>query len=218
MPLKRPRTASDVAEEYSILKRTKITTMSPASLAQPSIFKATQNDITGKVLDDRPYTNTKVAPISLLYKPFGEFEDIFTSGRPPNDIPVDLFTMETNVDKLIATMSLYYSGEPERRDAGIHILQLIFNFEIRPGGFENIWTSGHSHVNGLITTIAEFKNGIDNIHTFPNIQCAGYVARSHIAWNNVANLCGRYRIPALGMSFIGESQTFQELTLIVMVR
>lgn len=84
--MKRLRSPSPEIDHLACLKRAKIVQEIPsqvASVAQFAQYWAIQEDSNEHLLDDRPEPDSGVAPISLLYGPFGEFNDIFAGRVPP---------------------------------------------------------------------------------------------------------------------------------------
>ncbi|KAF5315149.1 hypothetical protein D9619_007053 [Psilocybe cf. subviscida] len=212
--LKRSRPPS-ILNTHERLVRSKIAKMAPSDLAKASQYPSIQKNPSERIFDDRPTPDVIIAPIALLYRPFGEFEDIFTSGVPPQDIHVDLRKMEEGVDILATEMCRYFVDEAARRLAGIPRLNKILEFPIRAGDVGmTAWSDGHCDVDGMISTIAEWKNSLAGISTFPHAQCVGYVAHSHATSDKAKVLCGRQTLPALAMTLIGDLVQFHAIILL----
>ncbi|KAF5316481.1 hypothetical protein D9619_006109 [Psilocybe cf. subviscida] len=212
--LKRPLPPS-ASNEHENLQKTKIARHAPSDMAKPARYASIQMDPSERILDDRPTPDVIVAPIALLYSPFGEFEDIFTNGVPPTDIHVDLRKMEENIDALAAAMCRFYIDEATRRLAGIPLLNAILEFPIRAGDVAKPARSdGHCDVGGMISTIVDWKDAFANISTYPHARCVGYVAHSHVASDKAKDLCGRQILPALAMTFLGDLVQFHAIVLL----
>lgn len=83
-------------------------------MAQFAQYEAIQADSSERLLDERPEPDQTVAPISLLYASFGEFDDIF-SGRvpPPADIKINFAQLQNHVNELATAMSRCFDTDDQ---------------------------------------------------------------------------------------------------------
>jgi len=122
------------------VKRAKIATESPSSLAHPHVYRYWQRNPKECILDHRRFFDSPgdelsrstdhLPPISLQYEGFGHFLDIF---RGKKDVPgtqhVSSARLLSAVDHFAEEMSLIYCDEDEyaRRSGGIIALTNIFS-------------------------------------------------------------------------------------------
>lgn len=191
--------------EHDLLKRTRLAQDAPSLVAQPSNFKTLQSNPSEMVLEDRPSSNSNVAPIALLYPGFGLFYDVIL-GRSS----IDVTKYQAPVDRLAQAMVQTYEHEHQRRDEGIKYLNEIFlcrpgsNYTISAASIGSCTSDGHGLGPERSPIImVEFKNELTGISSFPHIQAAAYVARLHVKMAT-PNLFEQWRLPCLGITIVGK--------------
>ncbi|KAF5316411.1 hypothetical protein D9619_006304 [Psilocybe cf. subviscida] len=217
--LKRPRSPSDSIDQYDRLQQADFLAFAPSSAAQPSMYKATQTKPDRRLLDDRPQSDRNVAPITLLYDPFGRFDDIFC-GREQlhTDSGINLAALEQNVDDFTTAMLEFYPNEDARRGAAIPLLAKIgFNLWPSTIGSTGYQTDGDSQVEGFIDTNLEIQNELPDANTIPYVQSTLYVGQSFKdgRYEKVAReMCKYWRIPALSITLVGHHIQFYATLLL----
>jgi len=186
-------------------------------LAQPSEYRSIQNRSSQRILDDRPGRDEDLPPISLIYDGFGYFLDIFHGHL---DVPglsdICLTELQDRVDAFADSMCCFYTHEDDCRDAGTPHVNSIFAArtgvtmipELWPGAIGSAVTDGHNiGPHRAPSVVAEYKNWPANNGCIPQVEIAGYVARSHARFVS-AELVRRWRIPTLGLTIVGEHETY----------
>lgn len=156
-----------------------------------SEYKSLQADPSERLLDDRPQADLGIAPITLLYGPFGEFDDIFNSRVPPADIDLNVVRLVRQVEELATAMSLSYPTDYERRSAALYHIQRMFYFPL---------VEGESKAHGIVTTIATIRNAHISA---PYFVCARRIARSQLSSDAFKGICNQRRTPALCIAIDG---------------
>jgi len=106
MPLKRSNPEDRHVEH---LKRSKLATLAPSVIAQPSEYRSIQNRSSQRILDDRPERDEDLPPVSLIYDGFGHFLDVFHGHL---DVPglsdVSLTELQDRVDAFAEHVSFLH--------------------------------------------------------------------------------------------------------------
>lgn len=155
-------------------------------------------------MDDRPYPDLDIPPISLLYGPFGEFDDIFARRLVPlDDLNIDLAMFEQTVDEFATAMLDCYENENLRWGAARPLFSKIgFDLPAASVGSTPYRTDGHYEVNGLMVTALEIKNEQADTKSIPYVKAALYVGQSHK--EAAKAMCRHWRVPALCITLVGE--------------
>jgi hypothetical protein len=111
-------------------------------------------------------------------------------------------------------MGEFFVNEDARRDEGLPLLNAIFLCRKRDAptflalcaeSFSGYRSDGHNvaahHSAG---TILEFKNKITGITSIPEIEATAYFAQLNITSRYGSEFFGRWRVPCLGITVIGE--------------
>jgi len=96
------------------LLRLRITDEAPSVTAKLENYIESQNDPNNRILDDRPEKDDLIAPIPLLYQPFGYFHDIRCGVEVPGEKDIRDDELREKVDALTAAMTLFHKSEVER--------------------------------------------------------------------------------------------------------
>ena len=167
-----------------------------------------------RIFNDRPYPDLDIAPIALLYDGFGIFQDIY-AGRTKEPVDHDISKMARFVKAVTAfcdKMSLFYDDGDQRRDAGLPLLDEIFQaydgdaFQSnQPSAVGSVRTDGHSLciVGGAADVVVQFKPeaGIAGVAEFLGLS---YIARLHrVATARNMDLYERWRAPTLMITVAG---------------
>jgi hypothetical protein len=129
---------------------------------------------------------------------------------------IDFPALEAAVDDFANKMGEFFESEDDRCDQGFPLLNAIFSCrkENAPT-FLALRTESRSYrSDGHILsahqsagTIIDFKNKITGITSIPDIEAAAYVAQLNIASRYRSGLFGRWRVPCLGLTVVGEYRT-----------
>ncbi|KAF5316413.1 hypothetical protein D9619_006302 [Psilocybe cf. subviscida] len=200
---KRPRSPSDPVDHYDRLKRCNILKNTPSIGAQSTNYQTNQNNSDERLLDDRPHPDLDIPPISLLYGPFGEFDDIFARrALPLADSNIDSAKFEQTVDEFATAMLDFYGNEDLRRGAtGPLFSKIGFDLPATSVGSTPYRTDGHYEVNGLMVTVLEIKKEQADTKSIPYVQAALYVGQSHK--EAAKAMCRHWRVPALCITLVG---------------
>ncbi|KAF8804084.1 hypothetical protein BYT27DRAFT_7108055, partial [Phlegmacium glaucopus] len=213
---KRTRSVTETAFDH--MKRSKLTTTTPSTMAQPSIYENNQRTPSEKILDDRPKQDADIAPIPLLYDGFGEFLDIFDGGT---DVPglseVNALELQKAVDDFAQKMCLFYDNEDEQRTATLPALDRIFSARtgttipsLHAAAIGSVRSDGHNvakHGGGAL--VAEFKNQSAGNKAIAEVELTGYVARLHATgMKEHQDLFERWKVPSLGLTVVGADVRF----------
>ena len=210
-----PRSHSTLLEKFL---RLKIVDEAPSKVSRPETCKSLQNQSGQRNLDDRPLTDHFIPPISLIYDGFGIFEDIRQEVPVPGEDDIFGAQLWDEVNVFADRMAEFYDSEAERRAVVIHHLQEIFRARKDPHavggdiraskiGSRQIISDGHSDgAHGTIVFCLECKNELTNISCEPSAELVSYIASSFKEQlkGNHRTLFDRWRVPALGMTQIGE--------------
>ncbi|KAF5316485.1 hypothetical protein D9619_006107 [Psilocybe cf. subviscida] len=200
---KRLRSPSPEIDHFACFKRARIVQETPSQVAQFAQYEAIQADSSERLLDDRPESDQTVAPISLLYAPFGEFDDIFSGRVPPADIKINFAQLQNHVNELATAMSRCYDTDDQRRHDGVYLFwRMSFRFPL--------W-AGSTEAHGLVTTIATFKNQHPSV---PYLENVARIARSHTSSHKFKDICRRWRVPALTIAIDGSTIHFYAILLL----
>jgi len=216
--LKRKADAMPELDDFEQAKRAKLIALAPSDASKPSYYQKMQGNASQRILDDRPLADVDVPPAPLLYSGFGHFVDIYNGC---DDVPylsdIDFPALEAAVDDFANKMAEFFESEDDRRDQGLPLLNAIFScrkesaptfLTLRAESFCSYRSDGHNlAAHQSAGTIVEFKNKITGITSIPEIEAAAYVAQLNIASRYRSGLFGRWRMPCLGLTVIGECRT-----------
>ena len=188
-------------------------------VSQPVNYKSIQNQSDQRILDDRPFQDEFLPPISLLYQGFGIFEDVRRGISVPGDEQIREAELWNKVDAFAKQMSEFYDSEAARRAVVIRNLQDIFRVREDPDaageGINASWIGSRQiisdgHMDGARQAMVfclECKNELSNISCEPSAELVSHVASSlkeQLVGNPLHNgLFHAWRAPALGMTQIG---------------
>ena len=196
---------------HSQLKRTRLATEPPSSLAEQQNYESLQQDPLERILDDRPTPDLSIPPIPLLYHGFGHFLDII--GCIDVDIPgladIKVAELRTAVDRLATGMAQVFDTEEDQREQGLNCLREIFAARqgvkipwISPTAIGSICSDGHNITkDGTSSIIVMFKKSHTGI-SLPQVELAGYFAHLNARLN--PELYRQWRVPCLGVTIVGE--------------
>ncbi|KAG7085640.1 hypothetical protein E1B28_003187 [Marasmius oreades] len=218
-----PVSVSDIPPERD-LKKMRAYSDTPSLLATPSRYQAAQCIPTARLIyDDRPGPDYGVAPIALLYPPYGDFLDACAKPLPKEFEAIDLIAMMREVDALVVIAAGFHKDEDERNNQFIDALNRIFQCyhdrsePLAPMSRAIIaqkrTTDGHT--SGPITDRAlEVKCSTGNATSNGEVQIALYVHNINAsAQERCPKLFERYRVPTLAMTLIGEKRFHPTITL-----
>ncbi|KAF8958694.1 hypothetical protein BDZ97DRAFT_1840869 [Flammula alnicola] len=215
------RAHSVTETSFSRMKRSKLATIAPSTMAQPSNYESNQKVPSEKILDDRPKPDADIAPIPLLYDGFGQFLDIFDGGT---DVPglseVNVSELQNAVDEFAQKMCCFYDNEDGRRTVALPALDCIFSARtgttipsLHAAAIGSIRTDGHNvaeHGGGAL--VAKFKNRSAGNNAIPEVELTGYAARLHATgMEDHQDLFERWRVPSLGLTVVGADVRFYAL-------
>jgi hypothetical protein len=177
-----------------------------------------QGNASQRILDDRPSADLDVPPAPLLYPGFGHFVDVYNGC---DDVPylsdIDFPALEAAVDDFANKMGEFFGNEDDRRDEGLPLLNAIFScrkenaptfLALHAESFRGYRSDGHNlAAHQSAGTIVGFKNKITGIISIPEIEAAAYFAQLNIASKYGSEFFGRWRVPCLGLTVIGECRT-----------
>jgi len=200
-------------------RRMRITIDAPSSVSKPENYQAIQKQTRERILDDRPEADHFIPPISLLYDGFGVFDDVIQE-RSPVDGEDDILgiALWDEVNAFANRMAGFYATEADRRSVVHDHLDRIFRARRDPQaagdsirasriGSGQIISDGHSNgAHGAMVICIECKNELSGISCEPLAELVSYVARSFKEQMNGEHqaLFQGWRVPALGMTMIGE--------------
>ncbi len=194
------------------LKNMKLVASAPSTVAKPSLYRAMQDDATGRVLDDHPVPDKGIPPIELLYPPFGDFLDTVYGGR--NVDPMTLAEYKVKVDSFADSMTRFFQDEGFRQGPGLSYMNSIFDHDvwgarIVPAAIlpsTKIQSDGHATTkDGFPFLVVEFKNSDANVQTHPRIQALGCIAKMHMeTLSDLQPIYDKFRMPSLIITVVGE--------------
>ena len=193
------------------LRHLHITKEAPSVAAKLENYSKSQKDSRKRILDDRPEKDDLIAPIPLLYQPFGYFRDIRCGVKIPGKEDIHEGELREKVDALADTMTMFHESEEERRSEFVKHLEGIFhvypgpiNFSKIPGGR----TISGGHVNGehgAMVFCLECENKLSAASCEPIAKLISHIATSFKSRaDDHPELFQRWRVPALGVTLIGE--------------
>lgn len=217
---------SDVVE---VVKRAKIATMSPSSLAQPQTFRTLHRKPEEPILDHRHVDDPEdpsdfldnLPPISIHYKGFGVFLDIFRGARDVRGLEfVSSLSSRRAVDEFAERMSLIYENEQVREDEGLDALNDIFSSRtddfplvlMEANGSNSSDSKGHFlGPHQAAYCVVSFKNELGCGSAIPYVEMTGHFAhsmREAAEYTNPALVMRGWNFPCLGLSITGHTITF----------
>ncbi|CAA7270391.1 unnamed protein product [Cyclocybe aegerita] len=203
---------------FSHLKRAKLATTAPSTIANPSTYESMQRKSNEKILNDRPEPDDEIPPIPLLYNGFGHFLDILDGDADILGLDkVDSSKLRLEVNEFACNMCYFYAMEDDRRDKALPALDKIFAARsgvkiptIHAAAIGSVRSDGDSvgkHGGVVLTT--KFKNRVARITAIPEVELVGYVARSHVkGMEEMRELFERWRVPCLGLTVVGSDVKF----------
>ena len=193
------------------LLRLRIADEAPSVTAKLENYIKSQKDPNKRILDDRPEKDDLVAPIPLLYQPFGYFHDIRCGVEVPGGEGIRDDELREKVDALADAMTLFHKFEEERRSKFIEHLEVIFGLSpgsMYPAKIPGSQKISDGHVNGehgAMIFCIECKNELSTASCEPAVQLVSYIATSFKSQaKNRQELFNRWRVPALGVIHVGK--------------
>jgi len=180
-----------------------------------------QQDAGKRILDDRPEKDDLIAPIPLLYQPFGYFRDIRRGVKVPGEEGIHEGKLREKVDALADAMTLFHKSEEERRSKFVEHLEETFG--VSPGSINSSkiyggQTISDGHVNGThgaMVFCLECKNELSAASCEPITQLISYIATSFKSRvDHHPELFQRWRVPTLGVTHVGEFALYFSSTLL----
>ncbi|EDR05746.1 uncharacterized protein LACBIDRAFT_329298 [Laccaria bicolor S238N-H82] len=206
-------------------KKAKLITMAPSDASKTIFYENLQRNASERILDDRPSADSNVPPAPLLYSGFGHFLDIYNGLEDvPSLSKIDFPALEAAVDDFADKMAEFFVSEDVRRDEGLPLLNAIFScrkedapvfMPLHAESFRSFRTDEHNiAAHRSAGTITEFKNKITEITSIPHIEATAYFAQLNIASAHGPQFIGRWRVPCLGITVIGDQVTFYAIILL----
>jgi len=193
------------------LLRLPITDEAPSVTAKLENYIKSQNDPNKRILDDRPEKDDLIAPIPLLYQPFGYFHDIRCGVKVIGEEDIRDDELREKVDALTAAMTLFHKSEEERSSKFIQHLEGIFGVSsgsMYPAKIPGSQKISDGHVNGehgAMIFCIECKNELSTASCEPAVQLVSYIATSFKSQaEGRRELFNRWRVPALGVIHVGK--------------
>ncbi|KAF8318057.1 uncharacterized protein EI90DRAFT_3293412 [Cantharellus anzutake] len=192
---------------------------------QPEILTHIQRDTEQRILDDCPGKDKLMAPISLLYQPFGYFRDIRCGLEVPGekDFPED--KLKEDVNALANEMTKFFNKEDQRRSKFMRCLEPILKVppnSIKASMLPSSRKISDGHLDGehgAMVICIECKNELSSASCEPNPQLASYIATSFAKQaEDQPELFQRWRVPALGVTLVGPAIQFFGVIWIGQVR
>jgi len=196
----------------------------PSTVAKLENYRECQLDSKRRILDDRPKKDNLIAPIPLLYQPFGYFRDIRCGVKVPGEGDIREGELREKVDALADAMALLYKSEEERSSKFLQRLEPLFG--LPPGSINASKILGgqkisDGHINGMhgaMVFCVECKNELSAASCEPTAQLISYIAASFRSQvDNHPELFQRWRVPALGVTHVGEFTPYFSPTLLYWV-
>jgi len=193
----------------------------PSTVAELEDYRECQLDSKRRILDDRPKKDDLIAPIPLLYQPFGYFRDIRCGVKVPGEGGIREGELREKVDALADAMALLYKSEEERSSKFLKHLESLFG--LPPGSINARKILGgqkvsDGHVNGMhgaMVFCVECKNELSAAPCEPTAQLVSYIAASFKSRvDDHPELFQRWRVPALGVTHVGEFTPYFSPTLL----
>ena len=191
----------------------RITNDAPSVVAGIENYRSIQDNEEERIRDDRPHKDKLIAPISLLYQPFGYFRDVRYGVEVPGEERIHEGEFKEKVDALANQMSRLYDNEEKRRVPFIRHLERIFG--LSPGSINSSKIPGSQkisdgHLNGAhgaMVICVECKNELSSASCEPVPRLTSYIATSFACQaedEDYKELFRRWRVPALGVAHIGK--------------
>ncbi|KAF8322890.1 uncharacterized protein EI90DRAFT_3077246 [Cantharellus anzutake] len=197
----------------------------PSTIAKIESYRSIQCNTQQRILDDRPGKDKLIAPISLLYQPFGYFRDIRCGLDVPGekDFPED--KLKEDVNAFANEMTGFFDNEDERRSKFIKFLEPILKTppnSIKPNILSGSRKRSDGHLDGehgAMVICIECKNELSSATCEPNAQLAAYIATSFAGQaEEKPELFQRWRVPALGVIHVGPTIQFFGVVWVGQVR
>jgi len=196
----------------------------PSDAARPNTFQVYQRHAAIRLLDDRPNSDTRITPIALLYRPFGQFLDHIRN--PPETVDgLDHRSLEFFVENFAYLMCKHYENELDRMDELLPALNNILSC-YDPPRF-GLWTCIAAPIPEDRRTdiraiglgqapeiIVQIMNEHGDEVGDPEIQLTSYYTQFHsenLKSGKYDDLYESSLLPALGVSIIGKSSHWTNL-------
>ncbi|KAJ7468506.1 hypothetical protein FB451DRAFT_1039424, partial [Mycena latifolia] len=202
---------------------------SPVASAAPSVAedpKSVQHSIEVRVWNDRPHSETGIAPCALLYPAFGKFQDIFT-GRSAAEVElVDEARLQRAVLTFAAYGRRYYESGLETRDALLPLFNAIFAAHRQSPAWPTVSASSSASLPGLATDehhnagqaarmVIDFRCDFHGHNCEAEYEALAYATQSHAcATRSHAARYASTRMPALVIIVQGSYICFYALVFL----
>ena len=193
------------------LRHLRITKEAPSVAAKLENYSKSQKNYRKGILDDRPGKDDLIAPIPLLYQPFGHFRDIRCGVKAPGEGDIHEGELREKVDALADAMTMFHESKEERRSKFVKHLEAIFR--VPPGSINSSkipsgQTISDGHVNGehgAMVFCLECENELSAASCEPIAKLISYIATSFQSRaDDHPEPFRRWRVPALGVTLVGE--------------
>jgi len=195
----------------------------PSTVAKLDNYHKSQLDPQKRILDDRPEKDKLIAPISLLYQPFGYFHDIRCGVEVNDGRNIHEGDLREKVNDLADAMTSLYKSEEAR--SSIFLEHLEYVFDLLPGSIhaskirgKNKISDGHVNgAHGAMVFCVECKNELSAAVCEPTAQLVSYIAASlkcQANYQPYSELFQRWRVPILGVTQVGEFALYPSSTLV----
>ena len=186
----------------------RLTNDAPSKSALHANYAAAQKNSRERILDDRPEQDRFIAPIDLLYQPFGYFDDARRGVKIPGEEAIKNRELWRTVDTLAGDMLEFFKDEKKRTSKFVEHLIDIFKIPIAAGvvGGTNFISDGHcSGVHKAMVFCVQCKNEATSGNCDPVAQLVAHIAVSfNYSTRKHKELFKRWRVPALGMTHLGK--------------
>jgi hypothetical protein len=199
-------------------KRAKLTALAPSDSSKPSNYQDMQKNNSQRILDDRPSADLDVPPPPTALFRLRHFVDIYNGcDGVPFLSRIDFPALEAAVDDFANKMGNFFRNEDARRDQALPLLNAIFScrkenaptfLALRAKSFNSFRSDEHNlAAHQSAGTIVEFKNEITGNTSIPEIEAVAYFAQLNLTSRYRSKFFGRWRVPCLGLTVIGECRT-----------
>ena len=208
---------SAVHTETSLVRKfkdMKLTNTAPSATGQFEAYKKMQENTGERIWDDRPKKDKHIAPIVLIYPPFGYFHDIRCGTKVPGEQPSDEGVIREQVDLLAVEMAKFHDDEKARSSKFIQCLEKILFIQgesVKSSKVLNtkyITDASYDGAHGAMIFCMECKKELSLASCEPVPQLVAYIAASiksqMASGGRTADLFEKWRAPALGVMLVGE--------------
>ena len=184
----------------------------PSTVAKLENYVESQKDAIKRISDDRPGEDTLIAPISLLFQPFGYFRDIDCGVKVPGEADIHEGELRKKVNALADAMTRFYRSNGERCSRFREHLEVVFDIprgSIISSKTPDCETASDGHVDGAhgaMVLCLECTNEVSTASCEPAVRLVSNVAASFRsrADSRYQELFQRWRVPVLGVTLIGK--------------